>query len=98
MARLGLAPLLDGVVTSAGAGARKPSRAIFERALELARVPPDRAVHVGDSLEEDVLGARRADIEPILLRRDGRPGPPDVKTISDLDGLAWELLGTGAWS
>jgi len=41
LARLGLAQLLDGIVTSAGAGARKPSAAIFARALELAGAAPE---------------------------------------------------------
>jgi putative hydrolase of the HAD superfamily len=91
LARLGLVPLLDGVVTSASAGARKPSEAIFARALELAGVTPERAMHVGDSVAEDVMGACRAGIEPILLSRDGRTGPPDVTTISGLGQLADEL-------
>jgi putative hydrolase of the HAD superfamily len=91
LARLRLAPLLDGVVTSAQAGARKPSEAIFEQALDLFGVAPERAVHVGDSMDEDVAGARRAGIEPILLRRDGQPGPPGVRTISSLSELARDL-------
>ena len=91
LARLQLAPLLDGVVTSARAGARKPSEAIFVRALQLAGVAPERAVHVGDSVAEDIVGARRAGIEPILLSRDGRTGPPGVRTISSLSELAGEL-------
>jgi putative hydrolase of the HAD superfamily len=95
LARLQLAPLLDGVVTSAGAGARKPSEAIFARALELAGVAPDRAVHVGDSLEEDIAGAHRAGIEPILVSRDGLEGPPGVRTISGLGELADELCRSG---
>lgn len=89
--RLRLAPLLDGVVTSARAGARKPAPAIFARALEVAGVGPERAVHVGDSLEEDVAGARRAGIEPIFLSRDGLAGPPEVTTIFGLGELAGEL-------
>jgi putative hydrolase of the HAD superfamily len=91
LARLQLAPLLDGVVTSARAGARKPSAAIFVRALEVAGVAPERAVHVGDSVEEDIIGARRAGIEPILVSRDGHEGPPGVRTISGLSDLADEL-------
>lgn len=91
LSRLRLAPLLHGVVTSAGAGARKPSAAIFTQALELADVAPERALHVGDSAEEDVAGARRAGIEPILLARDGRPGIPDTRTISSLSELAENL-------
>jgi putative hydrolase of the HAD superfamily len=85
--RLALAPLLDGTVTSAQSGSRKPSRAIFEEALRLAGAEPGDAVHVGDSVEEDVTGARLAGIEPILLRRDGAPGPPDVRTITTLAEL-----------
>jgi putative hydrolase of the HAD superfamily len=85
--RIGLAPLLDGVVASAAAGARKPAAAIFERALALARVESARALHVGDSIDDDVEGARGAGIEAVLLRRDGTPGPPDVTTIASLTEL-----------
>jgi putative hydrolase of the HAD superfamily len=86
--RLELEPLLDGIVTSAGAGARKPSPAIFERALELAGVPPGDTIHVGDTLDEDVAGARAAGIEPILIRRGDGPPVPGVRTISSLSELA----------
>ena len=85
--QLGLASLLDGVITSASAGARKPSPKIFSQALELAAVPPERALHIGDSLEEDVEGARSVGIAAVLVRRDGSPGPPGVRTISTLAQL-----------
>jgi putative hydrolase of the HAD superfamily len=88
LARLELGPLLDGVVTSAGVGARKPSRAIFEHALKLAGARAEDAIHVGDSPEEDVAGARGAGIEPILLLRDGGQEPPGVRTIATLADLA----------
>ncbi len=87
LARLELLPLLDGVVTSAEVGARKPAPAVFERALGLAGAAAGDAVHVGDSAEEDVAGARAAGIEPILLSRDGRPGPPGVRRIASLSEL-----------
>jgi putative hydrolase of the HAD superfamily len=83
---LGLSPMLDGVLTSAESGSRKPSPQIFEAALQLAGVAAAGAIHVGDSVEEDVLGARAAGIEPVLVRRDGGPGPKGVRTISSLDG------------
>jgi len=85
--QLELAPLLDGVVTSARVGARKPSPAIFEQALRVAGAGPGDALHVGDSLEEDVAGARAAGIEPVLVRRDGSPGPAGVRTIATLAEL-----------
>jgi len=86
--RVGLSESLDLVLTSAEAGARKPSPAIFERALALAGVAAAEAIHVGDSLEEDVAGARAAGIEPLLLRR-GRgaraaPGAPTISSLAEL--------------
>jgi putative hydrolase of the HAD superfamily len=81
LARLGLATLLDAVVTSAEAGARKPNPAIFKAVGR----PIER--HVGDSEHEDVAGARAAGIEPVLIRRDGAPGPPGVTSIASLAEL-----------
>jgi putative hydrolase of the HAD superfamily len=86
--RTGLAPLLDGVLTAAQVGSRKPAIEIFMRALALVGAVPKQAVHVGDSVDEDVAGARAAGIEPVLLRRDGQPGPSGVRTIRSLAELA----------
>jgi putative hydrolase of the HAD superfamily len=88
LARLGITPMLDGILTSAEVGARKPDPAIFRRGLELAGVGAGEAIHVGDSLDEDIAGARAAAIEPVLLRRDGGPGPPGTRTIASLAELA----------
>jgi putative hydrolase of the HAD superfamily len=85
--RLELAPLLDGILTSAEVGMRKPGARIFERALDLAGVAPGEAVHVGDNLDEDVAGARNAGIAPVLIRRDDRPAPTDVEVIGALTEL-----------
>ena len=90
--RIGLAPLLDGVVTSAAVGAPKPAPAIFHHALALAEVEAQDAVHVGDSVEEDVRGAAACGIRPLLLRREGDDGiedPGAVDTIRSLAELAW---------
>ena len=85
--RVGLAEALDGTVTSAEAGARKPDAAIFERALRLAGVRASDALHVGDTVAEDVIGARSAGIEPVLLLRGGGSGPDGVRTIASLAEL-----------
>jgi putative hydrolase of the HAD superfamily len=89
---LGIAPLLHGVVTSAQAGAPKPHTPVFRAALALAGVEPDEALHVGDSFEDDVMGARALGIEAILVRRDGAHGPGGVTTITSLGALA-QLCG-----
>jgi putative hydrolase of the HAD superfamily len=82
----GLAPLLDGVVTSAELGIGKPAAAIFRRGLELAGVRAEDALHVGDELEVDVAGARAAGIAALLLVREGGP-PPGVEAIGSLAEL-----------
>jgi putative hydrolase of the HAD superfamily len=80
LARARLAPLLDGIITSAEVGARKPAVEIFERA-------GPAQMHVGDSVDEDVAGALAAGLEPVLIRRDGGAGPPGVRTIKSLAEL-----------
>jgi len=88
LAATGLRPLVDGVVTSAELGAAKPDPAIFARALALAGdVPAAAALHVGDTLVEDVAGARAAGIEAVLVVRDGGPAPEGVRAIASLDAL-----------
>jgi putative hydrolase of the HAD superfamily len=83
--RCGLAGHLDGVVTSAKAGSSKPDPAIFERALTLAGCPAAHAIHVGDSPEEDIQGARAAGLRAVLLDRDGGG---DISSLAELEGLA----------
>lgn len=85
--RAGLAPLLDGVVTSAQVGAAKPQPAIFEAALALAGVRASEALHVGDNVDEDYRGARAAGIDALWLDRDGRDPDNGVPTISSLADL-----------
>jgi putative hydrolase of the HAD superfamily len=76
----GLAALVDGAVASAELGTAKPQRAIFERALALAGVAAGRAWHVGDSVREDVEGARAAGIRAVLLARGEATGLRDDRT------------------
>jgi putative hydrolase of the HAD superfamily len=88
--RVGVAPLLDGAVSSAEIGAAKPDPVIFRRGLELAgNVEPGAAWHVGDTPGDDVDGARAAGIEPVLVVR-GRtraPAPAGVRVVGALTEL-----------
>ena len=82
--RIGLAGLLDGVVTSAGAGSRKPDPAIFEAGLRIAGCDAAEAIHIGDS-DEDVEGARAAGIDVIRIDRDGDAGDAaDVSSLAEI--------------
>jgi putative hydrolase of the HAD superfamily len=69
--RCGLAELLDGVVTSAEVGARKPDPAIFAPALEIAGCGATEALYVGDTPEEDLAAAKAAGIQALLIDRAG---------------------------
>ena len=71
LADAGLLDLVDDAVSSAEAGAAKPDPAPFRAALAAARCEPDEALHVGDSEENDLAGAREAGIRAVLLRRTG---------------------------
>jgi putative hydrolase of the HAD superfamily len=81
--RAGLAPLLDGVVSSAVAGRAKPAPEVFREALRVAGVEPGEALHVGDSAENDVDGAAAAGVRAVLLARHGDP-PPGVQAVRTL--------------
>jgi len=68
---LGLTPYIDFALTSSEVGAEKPHPPIFLAALERAAVNHGEAMHVGDQYYSDVLGARGANIQPLLVDRDG---------------------------
>lgn len=84
---VGLADLLDGVISSAAVGAAKPDPRIFAAALAVADAVPGEALHVGDSLSEDVAGARAAGICAVWLNRDGAASPEGVTAVRSLREL-----------
>ncbi|MCY4094381.1 MAG: HAD-IA family hydrolase [Gammaproteobacteria bacterium] len=61
-------------VNAENAGAAKPSVRIFHLALKLGGVKePSRAVHVGDSLREDIEGAANAGMKTVWLDHEREP-------------------------
>lgn len=87
MRGLGIAQSFDTVTISSLAHAAKPSPKIFQQALEKHAVDPEEAMHVGDSLRDDVEGATKAGLQAVLLDRQGRYPATGVKTIRNLDEL-----------
>ncbi len=83
LSRCGLGELIDDVVTSAEVGAAKPDPAIFEAALARAGCTAEEALHVGDSPEEDVAGARAAGIPALLIDRSAGAGIASLGEIVD---------------
>lgn len=68
------------IIDSGAVGVAKPDPRIFELALDVVGVEPHRAVHVGDTVQYDVQGARAAGIDAVLVDHLG------VRT--DVDGCA----------
>jgi REG-2-like HAD superfamily hydrolase len=68
---LKLEDYFDVIVVSCEVGFPKPSPVIFQQAAEKLGVTPGAILHVGDSFEMDVEGARGAGFEAAELRREG---------------------------
>lgn len=62
----GIRKYFEVIVTSESIGSRKPSREIFDHALELAGIESHQAVMIGDNPGTDILGAKNAGWVPIL--------------------------------
>jgi len=71
----GLDCFFDSVHISTRVGAAKPDPAIFQAALGHYQISPSQACHVGDSLREDVAGARAAGLHAFLIDRTGEQNP-----------------------
>ena len=63
---------VDAIVGSKSHGRTKPHPSIFVAALQALEVAPHEVAMVGDSLEDDIEGARALGIRAIFLDRDGR--------------------------
>ncbi|MEW6516167.1 MAG: HAD-IA family hydrolase [candidate division FCPU426 bacterium] len=84
-AGLGLTPQVDFILASAVVGVAKPDPGIFRLALQRAGVAADEALHIGDSLQDDVMGARAAGLDALWLTREGgSDGPPEVRQAASL--------------
>lgn len=82
---LRLSDYFEMIVVSVEAGVPKPARAIFDQASRLLGLKPGSILHVGDSVEEDVAGARSAGLQAVLLDRKRKSG--DSSAIATLAGL-----------
>ncbi len=74
----------DFVVTSVEVGAEKPDPRIFEAALRRGGVQAHEALHVGDQYLNDLVGARDAGLQAVLLDRHGLWGELDCPRVASL--------------
>ncbi len=89
---MGIAPLLDTIVSSAEVGLHKPDPRIFELACRRLGVRPDECAHVGDHHYADVLGARAVGMLPVLIdRHAGEERALAESAIDTLDSIETAL-------
>lgn len=84
---IGIAHYFDFVMTSAAAGAAKPSPVIFEKALAQARVKPVEAVHVGDDPITDIRGAKEAGMRTVWFNPAKNAWPAGPRPDAEISSL-----------
>ena len=89
--RCGLPNMFDFTVFGQECGSRKPDRRIFEFALLRSGCRPEEVLHVGDSLDSDVMGANMSGLRSVWLNRDLSANETDIipgLEVRDLSELA----------
>jgi putative hydrolase of the HAD superfamily len=82
----------DFIAASSRIGFEKPHPGIFDWALTRAGVEAGEAIHVGDHLDADVEGARRAGIQPVLIDRRDRFAAGEIPDRTPLIRSLAELI------
>ncbi len=86
--RLKLHRYFDSIVVSCESGACKPARELFEAACAGLGSASEQTLHVGDSLEMDLLGARAAGLQSLHLRRGAqRHAAWEIGSLLELDKI-----------
>jgi HAD superfamily hydrolase (TIGR01549 family) len=78
LARDGAAAFFDPIVISDEYGWRKPHAGIFIDTLATLGVAPEDALYVGDSVEDDVVGAKAAGLDIAWVNANGTAMPPSA--------------------
>ena len=73
-----IAPYFDSLLSSEEARSCKPDLAIFHQALRRASCSPTEALFVGDSAQQDIVGANRVGLRSVMIwDRTDREPPTD---------------------
>jgi HAD superfamily hydrolase (TIGR01450 family) len=77
----------------------KPGPELMLQAVDAMGAKPDRAVHLGDRLDSDVLGARRAGMRAVLVETGGhtRADVPNVPPSEQPEAVAVDLPTVMRW-
>ena len=92
-ARLGLLDAVDALFDSCDEAVEKPDPRFFEIALARTGASAAASIHVGDLYHVDVVGARAAGIQPVLLDVAGLYPDCDCPRVRSLAALVERLGG-----
>jgi len=91
--RSGLRRYFSVICDSQVEGVEKPDRRFFEILVERAGGRPETTLHVGDLYHVDVVGARNAGLQTMLLDPHDLYAGYDVQRVKSLDQLITSLTG-----
>jgi len=69
---------VSGIICSEDAKAYKPNYRIFEYAVDTLKLNPTQVLHVGDSVNHDILPAKKYGMKAVLINRFGQKVPDDL--------------------
>lgn len=95
IAALGLSEYFAFALAAGQIQAWKPEPGIFLHAAELLKAEPHRTLYVGDNYFADVLGARRAGLQPVLFDPERIFSEADCPIIYSMGELLTLLAETG---
>ena len=73
--------------------ARTPSPRMWKRALEETGVQADRAVHVGNRMDNDIRPAKQAGLHTVWLLRGEAPPSPTIEQLAEPDAIVTTFSG-----
>jgi FMN phosphatase YigB (HAD superfamily) len=91
--RDGLMEYFDVVATPGQVGSKTPVPRMWRQALEEVGVRADRAVHVGNRLDNAIRPAKEASLHTIWLLRGEAPPSPTVEQLAEPDALVTSFSG-----
>ncbi|MFD2705267.1 HAD family hydrolase [Salibacterium lacus] len=84
---MGIEEYFNCVITSSEIGAAKPDKAIFEEACAHANRQVKDCYYVGDRLDTDALGSKKAGMRGVWINRKDKISHQDVIVINSLSEL-----------
>lgn len=83
LCEFGLDGIFKTIIESAVVGVRKPDPAIFSLGVEALGLHPEEVIVVGDSLDKDIIPAKKAGCQTIWFKGEGWTDDPQDESAAD---------------